>query len=217
MFRPNRRAPMLAAATALVFTMLTGCQTAPKSQESREILRDKARLAVREMEASDPTLRQFLNERAHAYAVFPDVGKGGFVVGGSYGRGAVFRGDEFLGYVELNGGSIGLQAGAKTFAEILAFADEPTLNEFRNRGEFTLGANASATLLKAGAAAAVNFEGGVAVIVRPNGGVMADLSVGGQKINFEPPRDASAEARLDVNRDPAFGTKAKATVRDPTR
>ena len=215
MFRLSRYAGLFPAA-ALVFTMLTGCQTAPKGQEAREILQDKARLAVREMEASDPTLRQFLNERAHAYAVFPDVGKGGFIVGGSYGRGAVFRGDEFLGYAELNGGSIGLQAGAKTFTEILAFADEPTLNEVRNRGEITLGANASATALKAGAAAATNFTDGIAVIVRPNGGLMADLSVGGQKINFKPPRDAAADATLQRNNDPAFGTSINAAVRDPT-
>ena len=211
------RCPRLLLGAALSISWVAGCQTAPKGQEAREILQDKARLAVRELEASDPTLRQFLNERAYAYAVFPDVGKGGLIVGGSYGRGAVFRGDEFLGYVELNGGSIGLQAGAKTFSEVLAFADEPTLNEIRNRGEFTLAANASATALKAGAAAAVNFQDGIAVLVRPNGGLMADLSVGGQKINFEPPRNAPADAMLKRNDDPAFGNSINAAVRDPSK
>jgi len=138
-----------------VGTSLTACSTAPKSQASRDILQDKARLTV--LEQADPSLNSFLRDRSYAYAVFPEIGKGGFIVGGAYGRGVVFRGDDFLGYVELNQGSVGLQAGAKTFSEILAFADGPTLNEVRNRGEFTLGSNISATALKAGAATAVNF------------------------------------------------------------
>lgn len=214
MLDPSR--PIVLVVTALSFAMMTGCQTVPKGQAARDILKDKARLAVKEMEASDPSLRDFLREKAYAYAVFPEVGKGGVIVGGAYGRGAVFRDDEFIGYAELNQGSIGLQLGAKTFSEILAFADEPTLDEIRNRGEFTLGGNVSATALKAGAAATVNFQDGIAVIVRPVGGLMVDLSVNGQKINFEPPHNASDTA-LQRNDDPAFKNKVHAQVRDPAK
>lgn len=216
-------APVTAA--ALSFLILTGCQTAPKGQEAKEILQDKARLTVREMQAADPSLREFLNDRAYAYAVFPEIGKGGVIVGGAYGRGAVFRQNQFLGYAELNQGSIGLQLGAKTFSEIIAFADEATFNEVRNRGEFTLGANASATALKAGAAAAVNFEDGMAVFVRPQGGLMVDLSVNGQKINFERAGESDRNRNTDTgeldpierNNDPAFKNRVNPQVRDPAK
>jgi len=53
-------------------------------------------------------------------------------------------------------------------------------------GNFEIGANASAVALKAGAAAATQFDNGVAIFVHPKGGLMAEASVSGQKIKFEP-------------------------------
>jgi lipid-binding SYLF domain-containing protein len=53
-------------------------------------------------------------------------------------------------------------------------------------GNFSLGANASAVALTTGAAAAAQFTGGVAVFTVPRGGLMAELSVSGQQLNFQP-------------------------------
>jgi hypothetical protein len=40
--------------------------------------------------------------------------KGGLVVGGAYGRGAVYEQGQHIGYADLPQGSVGLQAGAQT-------------------------------------------------------------------------------------------------------
>src|SRR5688572_5858903 len=50
-------------------------------------------------------------ESAHGYAVFPTVGKGGLGVGGSHGKGQVYRGGKAIGFTSTSDVSIGLQAG----------------------------------------------------------------------------------------------------------
>ncbi len=47
-------------------------------------------------------------------------------------------------------------------------------------------ADASAVILKTGAAANARFVNGVAVFVRPIGGAMAEASVGGQQVTYVP-------------------------------
>ena len=43
-----------------------------------------------------PDVARFFG-KAHGYAVFPTVGKGGLIVGGSHGKGQVYRGGEVIG------------------------------------------------------------------------------------------------------------------------
>ena len=132
----------------------------------------------------DPGLRDTLS-RSAGYAVFPNIGKGGLVVGAAFGRGILFERGQMVGYVDVNQGSVGAQIGAQSFSEILIFADMGRLQSVKD-GSFSMGANASAVALTAGAAASARFQNGVAVFVVPKGGAMAELSVSGQQINFTP-------------------------------
>jgi lipid-binding SYLF domain-containing protein len=132
----------------------------------------------------DPDLAPTL-ERAAGYAVFPKIGKGGFVVGAAYGRGILYDHGHQAGYVELNQGSVGAQIGAQSFAELIVFLRDEDVQSLKN-GEFSVGGNVSAVALTNGAAAGADLTQGVAVFVLPHGGLMAELSVSGQKINFEP-------------------------------
>src|SRR5271155_6171799 len=52
---------------------------------------------------------------SYAYAVFPTVGEGAFVVGGAGGKGAVFIGGQQVGNATLAQVSVGFQAGGKAF------------------------------------------------------------------------------------------------------
>src|SRR5688500_11356468 len=90
-----RATALFALAVAMV-----GCNTAPKNQEQKDVLRTEADAAVKAMAAKDPSLQNFMNG-AHGYAVFPNIGKGGLIVGGSYGRGVVYEQGEFIGYADL--------------------------------------------------------------------------------------------------------------------
>jgi lipid-binding SYLF domain-containing protein len=164
--------------------LATGCATAPKTQAEKQSLVAEADAAVSTMVARDPGLRDFIS-RGHGYAIFPNVGKAGAIVGGAYGRGVVFENGRAVGFAELNQASIGAQLGGQSYSELIVFESDGALNRLK-AGNFDIGAEMSAVALTAGAAGAAQFEDGVAVFHLPKGGLMAAAAVNGQKINFEP-------------------------------
>ena len=170
--------------TAMIAIALAACATAPKSTEGREDLQREANATLTMMMQRDPGLRTLLSGAA-GYAVFPNIGKGGFVAGAAFGRGILFQQGQMVGYVDVSQGSLGAQIGAQSFSEILIFADQARVEQVKS-GSFSMGANASAVALTAGAAASARFQNGVAVFVVPKGGAMAELSISGQQINFTP-------------------------------
>ena len=176
----------LFGAVAVTFLVLAGgCATAPKTQAEKQGLVAEADATLTTMIAKDASLRDFVNN-SHGYVVFPDIGKAGLIAGGAYGRGVVF--DENarpVGFAELNQGSVGAQIGGQSYSELIVFENEGAMNRLK-AGNFDIGAEVSAVALKAGAAGAARFEGGVAVFQLPKGGLMAAAAINGQKINFEP-------------------------------
>ena len=152
-----------------------------------------------------PAVAKFF-QNSYGYAVFPKIGKGGFVVGGSYGKGQVYRGGKVTGKTSVIEGSIGFQLGGEAFSEIIFFQDERAYNEFTS-GNFEFGATAQAVAVTAGAQAKAGTAGksagasagpktgvqaeteyvkGMATFVHSLGGLMYEASVGGQKFTFEP-------------------------------
>jgi len=132
----------------------------------------------------DPTMTKWF-ETAYAYAVFPKVGKGGFVVGGAYGKGLVIYGDSTVGTTSLTQGTIGLQAGGQVYAQYIMFKDKTAFDHF-TRGNFEMGAQVSAVAITVGASADAAYDGGVAIFTLADGGLMFEASVGGQKFKYRP-------------------------------
>ena len=124
-------------------------------------------------------------DNSAGYAVFPSVGKGGFIIGGAFGRGLVIVGDQVTGETSLTQASIGLQLGGQRYSQFIFFKDETALNHFR-RGNFEFGAQASAVAVTAGASADANYNAGVAIFTNGNGGLMFEGSVGGQRFSYDP-------------------------------
>ena len=165
--------------------LFTACATAPTSPSAREELQIDAQETLRRMQDRDPGLSELLAQSA-GYAVFPQVGKGGALVGGAYGRGIVYQDGQAVGYVELNQASLGAQLGGETFAELIVFENERALQQLQN-GTYDITGQASATALTQGAARGASFgQNGVAVFLVPRGGLMVDLSVAGQRLNYQP-------------------------------
>lgn len=161
-----------------------GCKTAPTSEASRETLRLSSEQGLREMRNADTSLDPFL-KNARGYAMFPSVGSGGFVVGGSWGRGVVFEGDQQIGFADITQANVGLTAGGQRFRQLIVFQDQASLDRFK-QNQMTLDANLSAVALTAGAAGTSNYRNGVAIFVQPIGGLMVSANVGGQKFRFQP-------------------------------
>lgn len=164
--------------------LLGGCTTAPKTTAGRENLHDEANLALRTMKQQDPSLDDFLSS-AHAYAIFPGIGKGGLIAGGAYGRGEVYEGGTMIGFADLSQATIGAQAGGQEFSELIVFESADALERFKSN-KLRFAANASAVALKSGAAKSAKYGDGVAVFVRPTGGLMVEAVIGGQSFSYLP-------------------------------
>lgn len=177
-------------ARTLVAGMLTlllagaGCSTAPTSESSREDLLTSAAQGLAEMRNADPSLEGFL-DRGYGYAMFPSVGAGGFVVGGGWGRAAVFEQGKHIGFADMTQANVGLTAGGQRFRQLIVFQDQASLEHFKSN-QLTLDANFSGVVLTSGAAATANFRNGVAIFVQPIGGLMVAANVGGQQFRFQP-------------------------------
>lgn len=179
----------LIAVCALAATACGG--GAPKTEAQRDRLEDSAQATLKEMEFRDPSLRELLDQ-AYAYAVFPQIGKGGAIVGGAFGRGLLYERNRPTGAVELTQGSIGAQLGGQSFAELIVLRNADDVAQLKS-GTFDVGGSASAVALTEGAARAANVGANAnAVFVLPRGGLMADLSVTGQTLRFQPYPDISA-------------------------
>ncbi len=81
--------------------------------------------------------------------------------------------------------SFGFQWGGQAYSEFIFFEDAATLTNFK-RGNYELGAQASAVAITAGASSDANFNGGMAIFTQAKGGLMYEASIGGQKFKVEP-------------------------------
>lgn len=160
------------------------CSTAPRTPEGKADLDQRAQGVVSRAEATDKSLQNTLRGSV-GYAVFPQVGKGGAGVGGAYGKGVLYENGAAVGYCDMTQGSIGLQLGAQTYAEIIAFQTREALDRFK-RGKFSFDAQASAVAIKSGMAANAGFTNSVAVFTTDEAGLMVEAAVGGQSFSYEP-------------------------------
>lgn len=172
------------AISFVIVAMTMACGATPKTSSDAANLERGADQTLAMMMQKDPGLNAILG-RSAGYVVFPEVGKGGFIAGAAHGRGVLYEHGHKTGFVSLNQASIGAQIGAQTFAELVAFERPYDVQRLKS-GEFSLGGNASAVALTAGAAAGAQFVSGVAVFVVPHGGAMAELSLNGQQLNYAP-------------------------------
>ena len=179
-----KKLDLVSMAAASLFLVLAGCATAPRTEARRDDLKAASLDAVRQMKSDDPTLDAHFLAKSHGYVVFPDVGKGAYIVGGSYGRGIVYRRGVAIGYADISQASVGFQAGGQVFMELIAFEGADDLQRF-TAGKLSITANLSVVLLKTGAAASAKYTEGVAVFVKPIGGAMVEASIGGQQFTYQ--------------------------------
>ena len=63
---------------------VAACAAEPSNQAQRQALVDNSQTTLKSMEAKDAGLADVVNQN-YAYVVFPDIGKGGFGIGGAVG------------------------------------------------------------------------------------------------------------------------------------
>jgi len=140
--------------------------------------------AIADVKESDPGLKRFF-DGSYGYAVLPNVGKGGFVVGGARGTGLVYEQGKLAGEVTMTQVTVGLQLGGQSYVEVIFFKDKQDLERLKaNNLEFS--GQVSAVAITAGASADVDYSKGVAVFTKTKGGLMYEASLGGQGFEFKP-------------------------------
>lgn len=115
----------------LASTASAQSKNAKKINKATERSREAARVFTEIMAAPDKAIPKDLLDNAEAVAVFPNVIKAGFIIGGRGGRGVISRrvrgGWSAPAFFKLGGGSIGLQIGASSTDFVLLFMNEEAL------------------------------------------------------------------------------------------
>jgi lipid-binding SYLF domain-containing protein len=182
----NKR--LFIASLAAVAVLAAGCTTSGPGTGDPEARRKAIDASV---DSSLSTLFQQVPDsrdlvgRAAGVLVFPNVMEAGFVVGASRGQGALRVGGKTVSYHATTSGSFGLQAGAQSTAVFLLFMTQDALKRFENSRGWTVGADASVTLITVGANAQVTTataQQPVIGYVLSNRGLMAGVSLDGARI-----------------------------------
>src|SRR6202451_646127 len=100
----KRMARIVGAAAAAAALLGAGAANAGKSSDTVDVFRTAGESGS-------------FFERSYAYAVFPTVGEGGFVVGAALGKGRVYVHGRFVGNTTMTTLSGGFQAGGKAYSQ----------------------------------------------------------------------------------------------------
>jgi lipid-binding SYLF domain-containing protein len=142
---------------------------------------------------ADMTLQRFYKEvnggkeiaqQAKALLIMSNVTKAGFVLGGTYGQGALRVGGKSTGYYNLIGGSYGFTFGAQQMDIILVFMTQEALNDFVNIDGWEVGVTGNVAFIDVGGGKRLDTtslkDPVVAFVFNPEG-LMVDASLKGAK------------------------------------
>ena len=122
---------------------------------------------------------------AKGILVFPDVYKAGFLVGGSFGEGALLKNGRTAGYYRTVEASYGLQAGVQSFGYVLFFMKEAALKYLDNSKGWEIGVGPSLVVVDKGFASSMTTttaKDDIYAFFFDQKGLMAGLGLKGSKI-----------------------------------
>ena len=167
--------------TLFMITLVVISAAGAQSRKDQRII-DDAQDAKADFIAADGLMAELFNN-AYGYVIFPNVGKGGFGIGGAAGNGAAYQGGNLAGMAKMRQITIGFQWGGQAYREVIFFENEEAFNRFKEK-RIELSAQASAVAVTAGASANAKYSDGVMIFTQAKGGLMYEASVGGQKLEF---------------------------------
>jgi lipid-binding SYLF domain-containing protein len=135
---------LVAAVTLVIVPQLGLADTATKINRDVDS-------ALQKLYTGTPAVKE-LSELAKGILVFPFVIKGGWIVGGQYGVGALREEDKTVGYYKTVSVSLGLQFGAQSFGYALFFMTYSDLNNFKQNSGWDFALGQSVIVVNAGAA-----------------------------------------------------------------
>jgi lipid-binding SYLF domain-containing protein len=126
-----------------------------------------------------------LGDKSVAVLVFPSIVKGGFIIAGQFGDGALRKNGKSVAYYRSLAASYGFQAGAQAFGYVLFFMDEDSLRYLDKSGGFELGTGPSLVVLDSGFGknlSTTTLQKGIYAFIFDQKGLMGGVGIQGTKI-----------------------------------
>jgi len=171
-------------ASLLTFSALAWVSPPAHAASAAELSADSL-AALEQLYAQAPRTRE-LGEKAVGVLVFPSIIKGGLLVGGERGEGALIRRGQVEGYYSISALSFGFQAGAQQFSYALFFMNEAAMAYLDKSDGWSLGAGPSLVVVDQGYAASITtttLTQDVYAVPFGEQGLMAGMGLQGSKIS----------------------------------
>jgi lipid-binding SYLF domain-containing protein len=177
-----------------------------KIEEAIEVIKDLQNLPI----DGEEDIPEELLDMAEAIVIIPKLRKGGFVVGGKFGKGFAMIKDKNgnwsdPSFIKLTGGSIGLQAGYTSSDILLVFKKAKTLKRLTSgKGKFTLGGDVAVAAGPRGRTASANtdldFEAEIYSYSRSRG-IFAGISLDGSELKLDEKANQSFYGDEQIGKD----------------
>lgn len=174
----NRRTTLILGASAL----LSAC--AGPNPDARSSLERRADETLSRLLRTEPVAQRLIRNAA-GVLVFPEIVRGGLVVGGATGRGVLRRAGRTNGYYRSVAVSYGLQAGIAKFGYVAVFMDDASMRFLDNSAGWEVGVGPNVTVADEGFArklSTTTLRNGVIVFFVDQDGFFAGAGIEGTKI-----------------------------------
>jgi len=154
------------------------------AEDNTAELEAKADAALAKLYEKSPKAKE-LAATAKGILVFPDIGKGGFIVGGQYGKGVLRQGGKSTGYFSSVQGSVGLQAGIQKFGYALVLMSDKAVKQLDAANGWEVGSDPSIVIADEGAATSATTrttKADVHAFTFDQKGLMGGIALEGTKI-----------------------------------
>lgn len=154
------------------------------SAESAGKINRDAQKALQKLYAESESAKD-LGEKAKAILVFPAITKGGFIVGGLYGEGALLKSGNVAAYYNTIAVSYGLQAGLQQYGYVLFFMTDSAVKYLDKSDGWEFGTGPTIVVVDKGASASLSTttaKSDVYAFFFSQKGLMAGLGLQGTKI-----------------------------------
>ena len=180
----NKRGPAFLTLVLLAILALEVSRPAlSRGSSAREIDRE-AMQSLANLFTNTPDAK-VLADKAVAVLVFPRIVKGGFIIGGQFGDGALRKNGKSVAYYRSLAASYGFQAGIQAFGYVLFFMDDESVQYLNNSDGWELGVGPSLVVLDEGFGknlSTTTLQKGVYAFIFDQKGLMGGAGIQGSKI-----------------------------------
>lgn len=169
------------AQLARVFVCLFACVALQASAATSDA---EAKASLAKLYKTQPSAKM-LGQKAVAVLVFPSIVKGGFMVGGALGNGALIKKGKVVGHYNSVAASYGLQAGIQTYGYVLFFMNQKALQSLDDSKGFEVGVGPSIVIMDEGKGKAMTtatITQDIYAYIFGQQGLMAGMGIQGSKI-----------------------------------